>query len=331
MVSYSYFDLRKAALLGMLVFLVLVPLYGDAFYTRLFTRVMIYGIIALSLDLILGYGGMVSLGHAAFFGVGAYTVGILAHYGFQSVLVSWPLAAAFSMLAALVIGAVSLRTSGTYFIMITLAFAQMLYYLFISLKGFGGSDGMPLALRNTVPGLIDMGRHGTFYYVVLTIMLAVLFVVRRLVHSRFGLVIRGIRNNERRMQTLGFATFRYKLACFAISAALAGLAGALLANQSLYVSPALMHWTRSGEILVMVILGGMGSLIGPVLGAAALLLSEEVLSSYTEHWMLLLGPLLIVVVLCGRSGIYGLLAFAAPSSTAADQSPVTTRREKANG
>jgi len=282
-------------------------MYGDLFYTRLFTRIMIYAVTALSLDLILGFAGMISLGHAAFLGIGAYTVGALAHYGVLSALISWPLAVASSILIALFIGAVSLRTSGAYFIMITLAFAQMLYYFFVSLKGFGGSDGMALPARSTLLGLIDMGRHTTFYYLVLSIMLAVLALSRRLVGSRFGMVIHGIRGNEQRMRSLGFATFRYKLACFVVSAAIAGLAGALLANQTMYVSPALMHWTRSGEILVMVILGGMRSLFGPVLGSLALLLAEEVISSYTEHWMIVLGPLLIIVVLCGRNGLYGLL------------------------
>ncbi len=307
MVNRRYLDPRLIGLLGILALLALIPLFGELFYTRLFTRVMIYAIIALSLDLILGYGGMASLGHAAFFGIGAYTVGILAHFGVQSALVSWPLATALSVLAALVIGSVSLRTSGAYFIMITLAFAQMLYYFFVNLKGFGGSDGMPLPGRNTLLGLIDMGSHPVFYYVVLVIMMSVLGLSYRIVHSRFGLVISGIRENEQRMRSLGVATFRYKLACFAISGAIAGLAGALIANQGLYVSPALMHWTRSGEILIMVILGGMKSLLGPMLGAAALLLAEEVLSSYTEHWMIVLGPLMIVVVLCGRTGIHGLL------------------------
>jgi len=298
--------LRQVILLIVLASLILVPLFSDLFYTRLFTRIMIYGIVALSLDIILGYGGMVSFGHAAFFGLGAYTVGILAQHGVESAFLAWPAAILVSMLLATVIGAISLRTSGVYFIMITLAFAQMLYYFFFSLEDYGGSDGMPMISRNTFAGLMDINQHTTFYYLVLAILLLVLFVSLRLVQSRFGMVIQGVRENERRMRSLGFATFRYKLVCFIISAAIAGLAGALIANQTLYISPSFMHWTRSGDILVMVILGGMGSLFGPVLGALSLLLAEEVLSTYTEHWMILLGPLLILVVLFARRGIYGL-------------------------
>ena len=299
--------LRQVILLIVLASLILVPLFSDLFYTRLFTRIMIYGIVALSLDIILGYGGMVSFGHAAFFGLGAYTVGILAQHGVESAFLAWPAAILVSMLLATVIGAISLRTSGVYFIMITLAFAQMLYYFFFSLEDYGGSDGMPMISRNTFAGLMDINQHTTFYYLVLAIMLLVLFVSLRLVQSRFGMVIQGVRENERRMRSLGFATFRYKLVCFIIAASIAGLAGALIANQTLYISPSFMHWTRSGDILVMVILGGMGSLFGPVLGALSLLLAEEVLSTYTEHWMILLGPLLILVVLFARRGIYGLL------------------------
>jgi branched-chain amino acid transport system permease protein len=303
------FDLRRAALLLFLAVLAVIPLFGDIFYTRLVTRIMIYAMAALSLDLVLGYGGMVSLGHAAFMGIGAYTVGILSQWGggTQSAFLSWPLAMMVSMLVALVIGAISLRVSGVSFIMITLAFAQMLYYCFISLKGYGGTDGMTLAARSSMAGILDISRHSSFYYLVLGILLLIFFAVHRLVHSRFGMGIQGIRDNERRMLSLGFPTFSYKLISFVLAAGIAGLAGALMANQSLYVGPALMHWKQSAEILVMVILGGMKSLAGPVLGAMALLLAEEVLSNYTEHWMIILGPLLMIVVLCGRKGIYGML------------------------
>jgi branched-chain amino acid transport system permease protein len=309
MVDTERFDLRSAALLFLLAVLAVIPLFGDIFYTRLITRIMIYAMAALSLDLVLGYGGMVSLGHAAFLGIGAYTVGILSIWGggTQSAFFSWPLAILVSMLIALIIGAISLRVSGVSFIMITLAFAQMLYYCFISLKGYGGSDGMTLAERSTLAGLLDISRHLNFYYLVLGILFLILFLAHRLVNSRFGMAIQGIRENERRMLSLGFPVLRYKLLCFALSAGIAGLAGALMANQSLYVGPALMHWKQSAEILVMVILGGMRSLAGSLLGAMVLLLAEEFLSNYTEHWMIILGPILIVVVLCGRKGIYGML------------------------
>lgn len=303
----QYFDLRRAVLLLILMLFVFLPASRDVFYTRLFTRIMIYAIIAMSLDLILGYGGMVSFGHAAYFGLGAYTVGILGRHGITSAFISWPLAILLAALAALVIGAISLRTSGVYFIMITLAFAQMLYFFFFNLDLYGGNDGMPLASRSTVGGWLDLNQHTTFYYLVLSILLLMVFFAHRLVHSRFGMVIRGIRENEQRMSSIGFARLRYKLVCFVISGAIAGLAGALLVNQTKYVSPSLMHWTRSGDILVMVILGGMRSLVGPILGALALLLAEEMLSSYTQHWMIVLGPLLLIVVLFARRGIYGLL------------------------
>ena len=284
-----------------------VPLLGEPFYTRLASRIFIYALCALSLDLILGYGGMVSLGHAAFFGVGAYTVGILSYYGIHSAWLAWPAAMGLSAVAAVVIGWVCLRTTGVYFIMITLAFTQMIYFFLASLSTYGGDDGMAVSSRNTFGHFFSIQDPIVFYYLVLGILLLVLLVLRQLVHSRFGVVIRGIKENERRMRSIGFPVLRYKLVCFVIAGGLAGLAGALIANQSLYISPALVHWTRSGDILVMVILGGMGTLIGPILGAACLLLAEEILSGYTQHWMVILGPLLILVVLMGKSGLYGLI------------------------
>jgi branched-chain amino acid transport system permease protein len=303
--------------------LLLPPLAGladEPFMVSLFSRILIYAIAAVSLDLILGFGAMVSLGHAAFFGVGAYVVGILAFHaaeaspiaggllalpGTNNALVSWPLAVMVSALVATAIGALSLRTSGVYFIMITLAFAQMLFYFFDSLETYGGDDGLSIWSRNDLLGL-DLADDTTFYYVCFTALAAFLFVCRRLVSSRFGMVIRGCAQNERRMRALGFPTFRYRLLCFAIAGAGAGLAGALIANQTEYVSPALLHWTRSGELLIMVILGGMGTLIGPVLGAVALLLGEDLLAIFTEYWQLYLGPFLILVVLTTRRGVYGL-------------------------
>ena len=295
---------------------------GEPYLVSLFSRILIYALAAVSLDLMLGFGGMVSLGHAAFFGIGAYTVCILSVHGFegtplltwpfelgghQSGLLLWPTAVILAAIAAAVIGALSLRTSGMHFIMITLAFAQMLYYFFVSLEVYGGDDGISLFARNTVPGM-DLKNDTQFYYLCLAALTAFLFFSYRLVHSRFGMVIRGCRENERRMKSLGFPTFRYRLVCFIIAGAGAGLAGALIANQTEYVSPGLMHWTRSGEILVMVLLGGMGTLFGPVLGAATLLLLEEFLSIYTEHWMVYLGPFLVLVVLFARRGLYGLIA-----------------------
>ncbi len=293
----------RIAGLAAVLFLVTIPLWQEPFYTRLATRILIYALCAASLDLILGFGGMVSFGHAAFLGVGAYVVGILSHHGVTSAWTVWPAAVGATALLALAVGAVSLRTGGVYFIMITLALAQMTYYFCASLEAYGGDDGMTLWERSDLSPVLDIGGANAFYYLVLGVLLSALLLGRRIVGSRFGRVIRGIRENERRMQSLGFPTFRYKLACFVMAGAAAGLAGVLLANLSLYVSPSTLHWTRSGEILIMVILGGMGTLVGPVLGAATLLVAEEVLSNLTRHWMLFLGPLLILLVLFGEGGM----------------------------
>lgn len=298
-------DRRFFPVAALAAVLLLVPLLGESYYTRLLSRVMIYGMVAVSLDLLLGYGGMVSLGHAAFFGTGTYTVGILAYHGITEALIAWPAAVCAASLLALVIGSLSLRTTGAYFIMITLAFGQMLYYLSFTLKDYGGSDGMRMASRNTFALALSLSRHEVFYYLVLAATVVVFLTCRRIVRSRFGMALGGIRQNEARMQSLGYATFRYKLACFVVSGALAGFAGALMANQTLYLSPSFLHWTQSGHILVMVILGGMGTLIGPLLGAFVLLVTEELVSGFTKHWMIFLGPFLIVMVLFAKAGIWG--------------------------
>jgi branched-chain amino acid transport system permease protein len=260
----------------------------------------------VSLDLILGFGGMVSFGHAAYLGIGAYAVAIPSFYGIDNGIVQWTLALVLSGLIALAIGAVSLRTSGVSFIMITLAFTQMLYFLGISINAWGADDGMRLARRSQF-GVVNLANGYVFYYVVLALLVALLGLGHRLVHARFGVVIRAAKSNERRMRAIGFSTFRYRLAAFAIAGAVGGLAGALLTNQTEYLTPSYMHWTRSGEIMVMVILGGMGTLYGPVLGAFAFLLLEDVLSAWTVHWQIVLGPLLVLVVLYARRGLYGLL------------------------
>jgi branched-chain amino acid transport system permease protein len=212
-----------------------------------------------------------------------------------------------SGVTALLIGAVSLRTSGVSFIMITLAFAQMLYYLGISINAWGADDGMRLARRSDFAGALDLANPYVFYYVVLGILSVLLWLGHRLIHARFGVVIRASRSNEPRMRAIGFSTFRYRLAAFALAGSVCGLAGALLTNQTEYLTPSFMHWTRSGEIMMMVILGGMGTLFGPVLGALALLLLEDVLSAWTVHWQVVLGPILVLVVLYARGGLWSLL------------------------
>jgi branched-chain amino acid transport system permease protein len=250
---------------------------------------------------------MMSFGHAAYLGIGGYAVGILAHEGIFSGLVQWPVALAVSALFALVIGALSLRTRGVYFIMITLAFAQMAYYVCAGMARYGGDDGLTIYKRSQFGGLLDLSNKTVFYYVCLVLLYAAICLVWRLVNSRFGMVIQGSRSNDARMRAIGFPTYRYRLVCFVIAGTMCGLAGALLANHTDFVSPSIMYWTRSGDLIVMVVLGGMGSLFGPLIGAVALLILEEVLSGITEYWQIILGPLLLLVVLFARGGIDGLL------------------------
>ena len=304
--------LSRLAIAGLVLVLVAFPLaakhWDQLFYVSFASRVLIYALAASSLNLILGYGGMVSFGHAAFLGTGAYTVAILMTEGVSSAWVSWPLAVLISALFALAVGAVSLRTRGVYFIMITLAFAQMTYYLFISMRAYGGEDGLNLAQRSQLGFGLDLASDLGFYYMVLAIVASSLYLMRRLLQARFGQVIQAIRQNETRMEAIGFPTYRYKLICFTIAGGAAGLSGALLANQSGFVSPNLLQWTQSGTLMVMVILGGVGYLWGGALGALVFLLLEEVLSGYTIHWQLGLGCALLVVVLFARQGIAGLLA-----------------------
>jgi branched-chain amino acid transport system permease protein len=321
---------RNALVAALLAILALLPVYaaltGNTFAMTLFTRIMILAIAAVSLNLIMGFGGMVSFGHAAYLGIGGYVVGILAKEGITSGLVQWPLALVLSGLFGLGVGALSLRTRGVYFIMITLAFAQMVYYIANGLDRYGGDDGLTIHRRSEFGALINLSNRTTFYYLCFAVLLATVYGVWRMVNSRFGLVIQGARSNERRMRAIGFPTFRYKLVCFVIAGVLCGLAGVLLANHTNFISPALMHWTRSGDLIVMAVLGGMGSVFGPVFGAVAFLMLEEVLPPLIkpvahlftiitgidaahahEYWQLVLGPLFLLVVLFARGGIDGLL------------------------
>ena len=277
------------------------------FYLDLIRKVMIFAIAAASLNLILGYGGMVSFGHAAYLGVGGYAVGILAFYGINDGWLQWSVAIGASALIALAIGAVSIRTSGIYFIMITLAFTQMLYYLGISLEEYGGDDGMRIKARSDFSGLIDLGDPVAFYYLSLVLMFACLYLVHRLANSRFGLVLRAAHSNEPRSRAIGFSPYAYRLVAFVIAGAMCGLAGAMFANHTAYITPEFMHWTRSGEIMFMVILGGIATTAGPLLGALVLLVVETLLAGWTEHWQLYLGPLLILSVLFFRRGLAGLI------------------------
>ena len=301
---------RGMAVIALLAVLAVFPFIAEAmdepFYTDLFTRIMVFAIAAVSLDLILGYGGMVSFGHAAYFGVGGYAVAVFSFYGIDNGFVQFATAIVASAVIACAIGAISLRTSGLYFIMITLALTQMLFFLGISVEEYGGDDGINTN-RSEFFDWLDLNDQITFYYFVFAILALSIFVVRRIVDSRFGMVIRGARSNERRMQAVGFPTFRYKLVAFVISGTICGVAGALLANLTEFVTPEYMHWARSGEILVIVIMGGMGTIIGPVFGTVAFLLIEEYLQGVTEHWMLFFGPVLVLIVLFAKQGVYGLI------------------------
>ncbi|HEX8167694.1 MAG TPA: branched-chain amino acid ABC transporter permease [Beijerinckiaceae bacterium] len=278
---------------------------GEGYVLSLVLRVMILGIAAMSLDLLLGYGALISFGHAAFLGIGAYAVGILMRHGVDDALVQLAAALAASALFALATGAISLRTKGVYFIMITLAFGQMLYFLATSLAPYGGDDGMTLPRKSLILGTRILGEGYTFYYAVLACLIGAYFLCRAIVASRFGRVLRGTRENPVRMQAIGFNPVTYQLAAYVIAGMLGGFSGFLLANETEFVSPAFMTWQRSGELIVMVLLGGIGSLHGAIVGAAAFVILEEVLSRITELWKMIFGPMLVLVVLFARGGILG--------------------------
>jgi branched-chain amino acid transport system permease protein len=319
---------RNVVIAVLMLLLAAVPVYAavtaNTFLVTLFTRVIILGMAATSLNLILGYGGMVSFGHAVYLGIGGYAVGILAQEGASSGFVQWPVAILVSALFALLVGALSLRTRGVYFIMITLAFAQLVYYFGVGLDRYGADDGLTIGRRSQFAGLLNLSDRTQFYYLCLALLVVTIYLIARLVNSRFGMVIQGARSNDRRMRAIGFATFRYRLTAFVIAGAICGLAGALLANHTGFISPATMHWTRSGDLIVMVVLGGMASSFGPLIGAVALLSLEEALPvlirvsaspvfgdaavRMAEYWQIVLGPLFLLVVLFARGGIDGLLA-----------------------
>lgn len=301
--------------------LAVVPLVsawlGQPFWVTLFTRILIFALAAMGLNLVLGFGAMVSFGHAMYLGIGAYTVGILSYHGVDNGLAQVVVALGVGAVVALAVGAICLRTSGMAFIMITLAFAQMLFFLAVSLREYGGDDGMQLKGRSLL-GPLDLNNATVLYYLAYALVLAVLFFFWRLVHARFGMVLRGCRSNERRMAAMGFPTLRYKLSAYIISALVCVLAGMLMANLTRFVAPSYMAWTVSGELIVMTVLGGLGTLIGPIAGATALLLVEEALSSLklglpwldtilNQHWLALIGIFIVLVVLVLKQGIYGWL------------------------
>ncbi|WP_163851456.1 branched-chain amino acid ABC transporter permease [Pseudooceanicola aestuarii] len=300
----------RAALALFVLFALLPPLasaLNDPFYVLIGTRILAYAIAAMALDLILGFGALVSFGHAAYLGFGAYAVAVLSSMGINDLFVQIAGAIAVSAVFALVTGAISLRTRGVYFIMITLAFGQMAFFFFISLSAYGGDDGYSLARRSTVLGQDMLAHDYGLYYMALALLIALFVLCNRIVASRFGRVFTGIRENATRMEAVGYAPFRYQLTAFVISGCITSVAGVLLANQAQFVSPAFMSWHRSGELIVMVVLGGVGTLTGGIAGAVAALLLEEWLGMLTHHWPLLFGIFLVLMVLFSPRGLTGLL------------------------
>ena len=285
---------------------VLALIRSEDYLLSLFERLMIFAIAALSLDLLIGYGGLISFGHAAFVGLGAYAVGILSAHGMHDAIIALPVALLSSALFAYVTGVVCLRTKGVYFIMITLAFGQMVFFTASSLAPYGGDDGLTIAARNTLGGFAFFRSEGSLYYLIWGCLLGAYCFCRMLVGSRFGRVFRGAKENALRMETIGFNVYRFQLVAYVIAGMMAGLSGFLLANATEFVSPAYMSWQRSGDLIIMVILGGLGSLHGAVIGAGAYLLLEEWLSAFTEDWKVIFGPFLVLVVLFARGGLLGM-------------------------
>jgi branched-chain amino acid transport system permease protein len=294
-------------LVGFAVVPVIASVFNQPHYVTLFGRILVYAIAALSVSLLLGRVGLASFGHAMFLGIGAYSVGIASTYGINGGLVQWSVGIAAAGIIALVIGALSVRLTGLYFIMITLAFGEMFYFLASGLTIYGGDDGMTVDSRSTFGNFVNLQNETVLYYVILAALMLMLLFIHRLSQSRLGMIMSGIRSNEVRMLALGFPTFRYKLIAFVMSAMVCALSGLLLANLTDFVTAQYMTWERSGELLIMVILGGMTTLLGPIIGATALLLFEDVFSAYTDHWAIILGPVLLLVVIYLPSGIWGSL------------------------
>jgi branched-chain amino acid transport system permease protein len=313
-------NLVLAALLLAMPFAALAM--DEPFYITLATRMAILALAAVGLNLALGLGGLVSFGHAAFFGIGGYAAGILSTHALnmqplltwpfevassEQMLVAWIVAVVVSGLVALAIGAISLRTSGVYFIMITLAFAQMIYYFAISWPAYGGEDGLSIAIRGTFPG-VNTAVPLSFFLICYGVLMVALLLFARVRDSRFGAALQAARQNETRLAAVGIGPFPVRLVAFVISAMIAALAGALYADLNRFASPSMLSWQMSGELIVLIILGGTGRLFGPVAGAMLFVLIESVLGGLTERWQLFLGLILLGVVLFARGGLIGLVA-----------------------
>ncbi|MGU3576121.1 branched-chain amino acid ABC transporter permease [Brucellaceae bacterium C25G] len=315
--------LLNIIMLGMLPLAAIIAhVIGEPFYVNLTTRIAILALAATGLNLALGLGGLVSFGHAAFFGIGGYVAGIFATHSLAgTALVTWPFAIVASnqmlviwivaMLAAglvaLVIGAISLRTSGVYFIMITLAFAQMVYYFAISWPAYGGEDGLSIPVRNGFFGINTFAPLNLFF-IAFGVLLLVIYGFAKLTHSRFGAALQGARQNETRLASVGIKPFQIRLTAFVLSAMVTALAGALFADLNRFVSPTMLSWHMSGELIVLIVLGGTGRLLGPLAGAVLYVLFEFALGSTVEHWQFFLGLILLGVVMFARGGFIGLIA-----------------------
>jgi branched-chain amino acid transport system permease protein len=300
-------------LIGSFLILAALPMIAESemidepFYIDLMARVMIFSIAAMSLDFILGYGAMISFGHALYLGLGTYAVGIMAHYELTNGWMQLLVCISGTAFIAFILGLISLRTSGIYFIMITFALAQMFYFLGISLEAFGGDDGLPIDTRSEFFSFFDLNETWNMYYLILGTLVVTALVLWKFINSRFGMVVRGSHSNDARMQAIGFPTFKYRLAAFVIAGVVCGLAGFLLGNLTEFLTPEYMHWFRSGELMIMVMVGGMGTLFGPLFGAFAYLMMEDFLANFTEYWQFYFGPILILLVLFAKQGLWGML------------------------
>lgn len=298
---------RKILLLLCAALLLCLPWLGYSIVTAIASRIIVFAVLAVSLDIIVGYGGLISFGQAAFFGIGAYAVGASVHYGYTNGYVHFALAIGAAALFAAFVAALVVRTRGIYFIMLTLAFAQMVFYLAVGQAQFGGDDGMPLDTRSDFGSMLDLASPMQFYYFALAILVLAVVVARRLVGSRFGLILAASRQNEERLEALGYSVYWYRLAAFVIAAGMSGLAGALVANLNAYVSPNFLDWQISGMVIMILVIGGVGTIYGAVAGAAVYLVLQEIVSNYTSHWAAVFGPLLVVAALFWHGGLYGVL------------------------
>ena len=318
MIKEQFFN--KWVFLLLLIIPAIGIIFNEPYYITLATKVIILGIAGIGLNLALGYGGLISFGHAAFFGIGGYVAAIMSKHalngellfeiplaisGSSEMLIIWPLAIIISAFFSLLIGLLSLRTSGVYFIMITLAFAQMLYYFSISWPSYGGEDGLSMHMRNTLPFINTMNPLN-FFLICLAWFFIAIFITSKLINSPYGMALQATKQNEERVKSVGIETFKVKLIVFVFSGAITGLAGSLYADLNRFVSPSMLNWHTSGEIMVFVILGGIARLYGPLLGASFFIILEQTLGLYTENWQFWLGLILILEILFARSGIMGL-------------------------